>query len=241
MYPVVELFGEKIFLYPLFMGFAWGAGVNLVFYYAKTVYQGIGSLKFLLLLQFLSAWVGAKTLFLITFEGDSSIVENSNFWLGGGFVFYGGFLCALLITCIFIFKKRITIEQSNIFVPALALGHGIGRLGCLFAGCCFGKTCELPWGIHLHGSFRHPVQIYEALALFTFFLVFHFRLLKTPKIILWPYYILSYSAIRFSLEFFRGDKIRGVYYEGLSTSQIISIFFIIISIGYLLLPRFKKH
>ncbi|MBK8575536.1 MAG: prolipoprotein diacylglyceryl transferase [Elusimicrobia bacterium] len=46
----------------------------------------------------------------------------------------------------------------------------MGRIGCLFAGCCFGKTCDLPWAITFHnaeslaptGQALHPTQLYDA-------------------------------------------------------------------------------
>ena len=41
----------------------------------------------------------------------------------------------------------------DVFAPGIALGHAIGRVGCLFAGCCFGRPTSLPWGIVFHDPF----------------------------------------------------------------------------------------
>ena len=60
------------------------------------------------------------------------------------------------------------------FAPGIALGHVVGRFGCLFAGCCYGKPTTVPWGITFTDPFAaanvgtplgvplHPTQLYEA-------------------------------------------------------------------------------
>lgn len=240
MFPSFKLFGSTIMLYPLLMGLAWGAAINLVLYYNKKLEFQVKHLRLLLILQFLAAWLGAKLFFILTAPDSLHIPNSANFWLGGGFVFYGGMITTTIVTVAFFKLKQIAFVQTNIFIPALALGHAIGRLGCFFAGCCFGSTCELPWAIHLYGVWRHPVQLYEAFSLFALFLIFHVKVLKNQKIILWPYYFISYGLVRIVMEVFRGDKIRGVYTFGLSTSQIVSIVMIGASIIYLVLMR-RRH
>jgi phosphatidylglycerol:prolipoprotein diacylglycerol transferase len=63
---------------------------------------------------------------------------------------------------------------SDLIAPAIALGHGFGRLGCFSAGCCYGRSCSLPWGAVFKSDYAHqltgiplnmplhPVQLYEA-------------------------------------------------------------------------------
>ena len=63
---------------------------------------------------------------------------------------------------------------TDVFAPGIALGHVIGRLGCLFAGCCFGRPTDVPWAITFTDEFAaqnvgtplgiplHPTQLYEA-------------------------------------------------------------------------------
>jgi len=237
MLPTIELFGQKIYLYPLFMGLAWGSALNLILYYNSKFDLKIKRLKFILLMEFLSAWVGAKLLFIITSPETLKIPNVLNFWLGGGFVFYGGFLLAAIVTLIFVKLKFLQLSDLNFFIPPLLLGHAIGRLGCFFAGCCYGVYCELPWAIHLHGLNRHPVQLYESISLFWMFFFFHNKLLKTSKNIIWPMYMLMYGVVRFLLEFMRGDRIRGVYGLDLSTSQYVAIFMVVISMSYMLYRR----
>ena len=108
---------------------------------------------------------------------------------------------------------------------ALALGHGIGRLGCLAAGCCYGRYTDLPWGVALAGDLsRHPTQVYEALlnfALFGFLAGYALPRVKDGR---WQSggvllcYVMGYALLRFVVEFFRGDD-RGASWAGLSPSQ----------------------
>src|SRR5690606_17222809 len=94
------------------------------------------------------------------------LLSNVSFWTGGGFVFYGGFLGALLF--IFLMKqldKKFSLQELWPMVPALVIGHGVGRIGCFLAGCCFGSETDLWWGVNLHDHYRHPTQLIEAVGL----------------------------------------------------------------------------
>ena len=104
--------------------------------------------------------------------------------------------------------------------PVVVLGHGIGRLGCTLAGCCFGK--ELSW----LGNARYPAQLIEAC--FLFFLCVFLKEGKRENIYLYP---LSYSLFRFFNEFFRGDIIRGQIAGAVSTSQGVSILLFLLGLG----------
>lgn len=82
------------------------------------------------------------------------------FW-DGGFVFYGGALLAAL-SALFFLHKTATKETEiylDLFAPVLSFTYAAGRVGCLLAGCCYGKFCELPWAI----AGRHPTQLYASL------------------------------------------------------------------------------
>lgn len=189
----------------------------------------------------LSALVGAKLLFIIV--SWSSIVElfkthpfmdSLMSIIQGGFVFYGGLLGGGL--GLFIFtkcRKESLFKYSNMFTLALPLGHAFGRVGCFIAGCCYGMPYDgflsftytnamdasTPIGVPLL-----PIQLIEAVALFVLFAVLLFIYLKFPKKrnLVTTIYLVAYAVMRFTLEFFRGDKERGLLL-GLSTSQWISI------------------
>lgn len=138
-----------------------------------------------------------------------------------GMVFYGGLIGA--VAAVFLYCRICHIcftDFLSILVPAVPLAHGFGRIGCYFAGCCYGYI----------GIF--PVQLTEAA--FNFLLSVLLTVLSekcvSNKKILGTYFI-NYAVMRFILEFFRADAARG-FLGPLSTSQVISIF--IFAIGFLL-------
>ena len=70
-------------------------------------------------------------------------------------IFYGGFIAALVFAYFYMKKQGLPwLATSDLFAPGVAIGHGIGRLGCLAAGCCWGKPTRLPWADHLYQSRR---------------------------------------------------------------------------------------
>jgi phosphatidylglycerol:prolipoprotein diacylglycerol transferase len=132
-----------------------------------------------------------------------------------------------------------------VFAPGIALGHVTGRLGCLAAGCCYGKPADVPWAITFTNPLAasnvgtplgiplHPTQIYEAgaaLLILAFLLATERKGRYFAGRTFWSYMFL-YAVSRFVIEFFRGDE-RGVI-MGLSTSQFISVVLAPLSIAML--------
>ena len=153
----------------------------------------------------------------------------------GGLVFYGGFLFAVPV---FIWRirrwQKPLLEILDVATPALVLAQAVGRLGCLAAGCCYGKSCELGISITFKNSLSHaplhqalhPTQIYHALAnLSIFLLIVIVSRISVRRGVSVVVYLLLYGALRFTIEFWRGDP-RGFMY-GFSTSQLISVGLII--------------
>ena len=171
--------------------------------------------------------------------------------LKGGFVFYGGVIGGML--GLFIYCKQFKLsfwQYGDLFAVVLPLGHALGRVGCFAAGCCY--------GIEYHGSLSHtythalsngttpigvpllPIQLIESALLVVLFVFMLLLFLRHPKSqqLLAAVYVLSYSVLRFVLEFFRGDGARGVYF-GLSTSQWISLAAAIVAVIWLVV-RHKR-
>lgn len=203
---------------------------------------------------------GAKLLYFLTslpsFIRDYDLIAENNMdglfvmqYLFGGFVFYGGFIGAFIMIKIFCKIYNLNfLKLINIITPAVPLIHGIGRIGCFFGGCCYGIEYHGFGAIHFKYNEltpelslvpRFPVQLVESalnIILFVFLYIYSRKPRKDGSIM--GIYLICYTIIRFSLEFLRGDKVRG-FVLGISTSQWISLLLIPIGI-YLLLRKDKS-
>ncbi|MHB2026926.1 MAG: prolipoprotein diacylglyceryl transferase [Elusimicrobiota bacterium] len=158
-----------------------------------------------------------------------------------GFVFFGGLLGALIAGAAACRHYGLPLwETSDYFGVALPLGHWIGRLGCLAAGCCYGKPTSMPWGVVLGGSPEsvtpvalwgiplHPTQLYESfcdLAIGLFLWRCLLPRAKNKELVpgtVFLAYVVLYSIIRFIIEFYRGDD-RGWSFASLWVSQWIAL------------------
>jgi phosphatidylglycerol---prolipoprotein diacylglyceryl transferase len=186
----------------------------------------------------IAALVGAKALlFVVEFDQFTSSWQEFMTLLRSGGVFYGGLIAAVLVCIYQLRKHRLPLWISgDLFAPGIALGYMVGRLGCLMAGCCYGKPTDVPWAITFTdpaANFNvgtplnqplHPTQIYESGAGFLILLLLLFierRGRAFPGRTFWSF-VLLYSVSRFVIEFFRGDD-RGMPLAALSTSQLISL------------------
>jgi phosphatidylglycerol---prolipoprotein diacylglyceryl transferase len=186
----------------------------------------------------IAALVGAKgLLFIVDFEHFTSSREEFFSLLRSGGVFYGGLIAASL-TCIYQLRKhKLPLWQSgDLFAPGIALGYMVGRLGCLMAGCCYGREAPgLAWAITFTDPAAalnvgtplnvplHPTQLYESLAglvILITVLVLERRGRSYAGRTFWQF-VLLYAVSRFIIEFFRGDD-RGAV-AMFSTSQMISL------------------
>jgi len=204
------------------MGLGWGVAYQVFFsLYPKDLSKTES--YFLFWGVFLFSWVGAKYLFLLSTKTllTHTQILSWNFWTGGGFVFYGGLIGALLFLAIIQFtKKNLNVDKLWPMIPALVIGHSIGRIGCFLAGCCYGKETTWFWGVEHEGHVLHPTQLIEAT--FLFCLSLYLIKSKLDKSRLITIYFLSYGIFRFFIEGLRGDELRGQW--GLLTpSQWISI------------------
>lgn len=228
MWPVLwQADGTIIYSYPLFIGLAWGLGYRLSeANLPATIRPGRFALWFTGL--FIATWIGAKALFVLTQNQYAAVdlVLASNFWLGGGFVFLGGFLGGLLYTVVVAgLSTNFKISQMQFTIVPMLWAHALGRIGCFLAGCCFGTKTELPWAIVLHGGHRHPVQLYEALGLAL--LAWGLGKSQQRQSFLMQY-LLGYGALRWGLEWLRGDEVRGGAWA-MSTSQWVSLSMIVLA------------
>lgn len=128
----------------------------------------------------------------------------------------GGWLAVWLV------KRRlgITSRLGNYLVPSLALGIAIGRLGCFFAGCCYGTETTLPWGVDFGDHVtRHPTQLYEAAFVLLIFVIAQATLERWRPGLLFRWFMVVYFAWRFAIEFIRVNPTSAL---GLTYYQVVA-------------------
>ena len=155
--------------------------------------------------------IGARLFYVIQHHEDYS----GNWWGAlsireGGLVWYGGFIVAAIVgLSTAVWKRWPMLTWCDWLAPLLPLAHGIGRLGCFFNGCCYGRVTRSGLGVIFPGEDvpRFPSQLFEALGLF---MISGFLFLLTGKKRregeLFIAYLMSYSVFRFFMEFLRGDQ-----------------------------------
>ena len=192
----------------------------------------------ILILACISVIVGILSATLFQFIFDS-IKENST---NGAFAmtFFGGLVGGVIVFLLgykFVIKVRYPesefIKDILIIAPAcITLAHGLGRIGCFFAGCCYGIETDGFWGVkfpHLDHNV-YPTQLYEAIFLILLSGLLSLLAFKYKNKYTMPIYLASYGVFRFLIEFIRGDD-RGAYlFNVFSPSQVFSIICVIISI-----------
>jgi len=173
--------------------------------------------------------IGSKIPLLIEGADIATVIFGKSI-LGG---LIGGMLGVMLIKRIL----KIKTKMGNIIAPSVALGMSIGRLGCFFNGCCFGKPSS--WGVDFgDGLLRYPTQLFEVGFHLTAFFLLHNLKFKVKKPgILFKYYVLSYFVFRFFIEFIRENP---VYYFGLTLYQLICIAGIIFVASNMIIKNKKE-
>lgn len=250
MHPILFKIGKiSLYTYGLFVALGFLSALGVAQHEAKRKGEAPNLVMDLGFYMLIAAIVGARLFFLAV---EPEVITESLFavfqiW-NGGLVFYGGFIGALITAIIYLRRKRIPFFRvADIFSPGLALGHAVGRIGCFFAGCCYGKQCELPWAVVFNdklslapiGDHLHPTQLYSVagnLLVFGFLWIFRKRT-KHEGQLFWLY-VLSYGLVRAFLEIFRGDP-RGFLFGGVSVSQGIGV--VLAVAASLMLLRMRKR
>jgi phosphatidylglycerol---prolipoprotein diacylglyceryl transferase len=238
VYPrLLELGPITVYTYGVLLAAAYLFGLQLARVRAKQRGLDANRVLDLGIYIIISALVGAKLLLLITdFKSFTADPRELLTLARSGGVFYGGLIVAVIVALWYIRRVGLPLWTTcDVFAPGIALGHVVGRFGCLFAGCCFGKPTTRPWGITFTDPFAaanvgtplgvalHPTQLYEAgaeLVILIVLLVTERKGRPFPGRTFWLYMLL-YAISRFIIEFYRGDD-RGTV-GMFSTSQFISI------------------
>jgi phosphatidylglycerol:prolipoprotein diacylglycerol transferase len=207
-------------------------------------------------ISFFSGIIGGRVWFLIT---NPEILDNwkncFTVWQGGLSIL-GAIIAGIIFLSAYLHYAKLPVlqilDRIALYMPLL---QSISRLGCFFAGCCFGKATNLPWGIVYNhydslaplGIALHPTQIYSSLFLavsFIILLIFdtYYRYKQSGQIV--TLYIMLISLDRFFIDFFRGDQ---QFFSGheifnnLAIQQVLAIFlFTTAFIMMLFISMYKK-
>ncbi|MEI6125642.1 MAG: prolipoprotein diacylglyceryl transferase [Pseudomonadota bacterium] len=197
----------------------------------------------------LGAIVGSRLFYVLTHMHAyrNNPLDAFKIW-EGGLTFFGGFILAV-IACAWMVKKHgLKIWATlDLFAPALSIGVFFGRLGCFFAGCCYGKACSLPWAVTFTNPDSlaklnvplHPVQLYcSAGAAVTFLILLASKNKKSFDGQLTLIWIACYSGFRLIEEMFRGDVRGDLIFNRYPASQVMAL--ILLIAAAVLFPILKK-
>ncbi len=242
MHPVLFHLGSfTVYAYGFFVSLGFILGLAVVTLRGPKAGIPFGRIVDLFFYTVLSAIVGSRLLFvLVNFDAYRKNPLLIFHLREGGLIFYGGLILAAGVSIGYMRWHRLSVwKLADLFTPSIALGLFWGRIGCFFAGCCYGKETSLPWGVTFTDPDSlaklnvplHPTQLYDAangLAIF-FFLIWMERRKSFDGQIFWLF-LLLYSIGRFLIEMLRDDP-RGFFFHPLvSTSQGISILFAMASL-----------
>jgi phosphatidylglycerol:prolipoprotein diacylglycerol transferase len=254
MHPILFEIGDwPVYSYGVLLALAYLAGLQLAVVRARQMGLDGARVMDLGIYLIIAALVGAK-LMLVIVDFDYFVGQPGELLslVRAAGVFYGGLLAAFAVAVLLIRRYRLPLwKTTDVFAPGIALGHIVGRFGCLLAGCCYGRATDLPWGITFTdpaaaanvgtplGIPLHPTQLYEAgaeLVILVALLATERRGRPFPGRTFWSY-LLLYAVSRFVIEFFRGDE-RGMLF-GLSTSQAVSV--VLAPIAVVMLLRLRRQ
>ena len=245
MHPILfEIGGFPVYTYGVLLAAAYLLGLQFALMRAKARGLDPNRVMDLGIWIIVSALIGAKLLLLIV-EWDTYGRNPSELMtlVRSGGVFYGGLILAVIVALWYLWRHRMPVwSVTDVFAPGIALGHVIGRMGCFFAGCCFGRETSVPWAVTFTSQYAnqnvgtplnvplHPTQLYEAgaeLLILGLLLLTERKGKPFPGRTFWGY-MLVYGISRFIIEFYRGD-VRGTV-GMFSTSQFVSMLIVPLSI-----------
>ena len=260
MLPEISIFGAPVSAYGLCaaVGLILLGVVALIFSRKSKIL--IEDILFGEIVMLIGAFIGAHILYGITnlpdmihylglfFEEgwDGHFFFDIIFKFMDGMVYYGGLIGAILFGMLYCKVRKLRLgDFSDSFAVGIPLFHAIARLGCFFAGCCYG--IESPFGYTTHSAIinsangvnRFPVQLLECgvnlLIFVALIILFRSEVLKGYLL---TAYLIIYGVARFFIEFLRGDEYRGFLWI-FSTSQWISILLVGISVFILCKRKVK--
>lgn len=231
MFPKIWIFDTYNIL--IFIGVM--VGLLVLLGYTKKIKMESGLRYTLAMIALVSLVAGL--VFAILFQSLFDLFENNTSrpfamtFYGG---LFGGGLVFILLYVFYIQRQYPSVKVMDLLIIApgtITIAHAFGRIGCFFAGCCYGIETDSWLGVQFpgHAHPRYPTQLFEAFFLFILAGVLIYLAYQRNHKYTLPIYLLAYGVWRFLIEFIRGDD-RGAFFIHLSPSQWFSIMAIIASV-----------
>lgn len=254
MHPILfSVFGKEIYSYGIMAALGFLAGILTWLWMARRETRPPGFAADLGFWLMAGGIVGSRLAYVVANwsyyrAAPLEIVRIDQ----GGLIFYGGFLLACAALVLFARHHRVPVwHLADFAIPALAIGHALGRLGCFLNGCCYGR----PAGDHLCGIAYPPVcepgKLFPGIPLFPVQLIESAALLAIWTALLYAYprrkkdgavfalYLLLYPPVRFALEYLRGDD--RLSWFALDVAQVTSIALLLIGLALFAFLPAKKY
>ena len=240
MHPILFSIGDwPVYSYGVLLAAAYLIGLQLGVVRARKAGVDPARVMDLGIYLIIAALVGAKLMLIaVDWEYFKSQPRELLSLVRAGGVFYGGLIAAVAVGLWLVRRYKLPVwTTADLMAPGIALGHVVGRFGCLLAGCCYGRPTDVSWAITFTdplaaqnvgtplGIPLHPTQLYDAGAELIILGVLLFTERKGKPFAgrtFWLY-LLLYAISRFIIEFYRGDPNRGTVFGGISTSQFVSL------------------
>lgn len=232
---IITIGGLTIHGYGLMIAIGFMLAVFVAVHRAKAYGLNQEAILDIALIAIISGFVGAKLLFVIV--SFDEFIEDPLGVLGSeGFVVYGGIIAGVLACMLYSMKKKLSfMSYFDIVMPSISIAQGFGRIGCFMAGCCYGRETNSAIGVIFPADSMAPAgvrvlptQLISAAGDFIIAgILITYARRSRYKGNTGALYLVLYGVGRFLIEFLRDDERGAVGF--LSTSQFISIFFVIIA------------
>ena len=265
MHPVLIRLGRFVISsYGLLLALSFMLGIYWSMHRAKR--RGIDQNKVmdLALIIVFCAIAGSRAMYVVThleeFRGrwlDTFNPFQSSGQIGlAGLTMLGGVVLSLIALVIYCKLKKINILRlCDVLAPAFGLGIFLTRIGCFLTGCCYGKPCNLPWGVRfplaspagsdpeLQGLLLHPTQLYSSLyGLAIMGILVWIDRKERPDGVVMAAFFMMYGIARFLIDFVRAyeESVKVVLFGyGFTFNQVIS--FLMFCGGLTILLIVRKH
>ncbi len=242
MYPELLHIGPFVLRsYSVMLDLGIALGLFVAYQGARRLHFPLERLIDLVLVILVGGILGARLYFVAVnwwlFESD--LLGIFRLW-DGGLVLHGAIIGGLLAAAVYLRRSRISfLWVADFGILGGLVAQAIGRLGCLLNGCCYGQPTTLPWGISFPATLddlpRHPTQLYEFTGDFIIFaFLWWVRGRKPFDGFVFALYLILYSLVRFTVEFWRGDPAE--VFGDLRFAQVMSLAMLaagVALIGYL--------